>query len=336
MMYTPAINYRTQPLPENLALQCLDLYHVYGLEQHNKVIALRGVSFDIKKGEILGIIGPSGAGKSTLLLSLGGMLRPTAGQIIFADGTDITKMPEKYLYNFRRSKIGYVFQEHNLLPHLTAEKNIEMPMVLSGKSYSEIKKKSKELMKRLGIYHRKNHIPTRLSGGERQRVSIARALANNPELILADEPTGAVDAETSVQILELFTELAKEFGTSYLICSHDPIVAEFADRSLEIRDGIIIGEHGMGFDLENLDSSRLLVPDNQGRLALPEEALKALGGAFLFSWEVKNGDLVLKPVKAPGKEAKPKIRFCPNCGFEIPPNTYSCPRCGTKLTRVIH
>ncbi|UJG41016.1 MAG: ATP-binding cassette domain-containing protein [Candidatus Heimdallarchaeum aukensis] len=333
-MYTGIM--KKAELPEDLALQCLDLYHVYGTELENKVVALRGVSFDIKKGEILSIIGPSGAGKSTLLLSLGGMLKPSAGQIIFSDGTDITKLPEKFLFEFRRKKVGYVFQEQNLLPHLSAEKNIEMPMKLLNTPYLEMKRKSKELMQRLGIFHRRHHIPTKLSGGERQRVAIARALANNPEIILADEPTGAVDAETSVQILELFTELSDEFGTSYLICSHDPIVADFSNRSLEIRDGIIIGEHGMGFDLENLDQTRLLVPDNQGRLSIPEEAMRQLGGAFLFSWEVTEQGLLLKPIKSPEKREGPKIKFCPSCGLEIPPNTYSCPRCGTKLTRVIH
>ncbi|MHA1303876.1 MAG: ATP-binding cassette domain-containing protein [Candidatus Heimdallarchaeaceae archaeon] len=335
-MYTPKVSFKTQPLPEDLALQCLDLYHVYGVELQNKVVALRGVSFDIKKEEILSIIGPSGAGKSTLLLSLGGMLKPSAGQIIFADGSDITRMPEEKLFEFRRTKIGYIFQEQNLLPHLSAEKNIEMPMKLTNTPYFEIKKKTKELMQRLGIYHRRTHIPKKMSGGERQRVAIARALANNPDLILADEPTGAVDAETSAQILELFTELSKEMGTSYLICSHDPIVAEFSDRSLEIRDGIIIGEHGTGFDFENLDQTRLLVPDNQGRLSLPEQALQSLGGAFLFTWEITEQGLLLKPIKSEKKSQEPKIKFCPNCGISIPPNTYSCTRCGAKLTRVIH
>ena len=287
-------NAKPHPLPDDLSNQVIDLYHVYGMKLQNKVVALKGVSFDIKKGEILGIIGPSGSGKSTLLLSLGGMLKPTAGKIIYPDGTDITKLPEEQMHSFRRNNIGYVFQEHNLIYHLTAEKNIEMPMKLNSIPLSERREKSNDLMKRLEILHRKNHTPNRLSGGELQRVSIARALANEPQLRLADEPTGNLDAEKSSTILELFKDLSNEMGTSYLICSHDPIVAEYSKRSLEINDGIIIGEHGLGINLMDLDSSRLLVMDNQNRITLPENAVEDVSGAFLYTWEVKDkGELYI-------------------------------------------
>jgi len=329
-------NFEPQPLPEDLSNQIMDVYHVYGMKLQNKVVALKGVSFDIKKGEILGIVGPSGSGKSTLLLALGGMLKPTAGKIIFPDGTDISKLPEEEMYNFRRNNIGYVFQEHNLVNHLSAEKNIEMPMKLNFIPRSKRKERSNELMKKLEINHRKNHIPSRLSGGEIQRVAIARALANEPQLILADEPTGNLDAEKSSQILELFKDLSDEMSTSYLICSHDPIVAEYSDRSLEINDGIIIGEHGLGVNLMDLDSSRLLVMDNQNRITLPENAVEEVAGAFIYTWKVKDNGIFLEPLGSETTVDKQKIKFCPNCNLEIPPRTYSCPRCGAKLSRIVH
>lgn len=328
-------NSELQPLPEDLSNQIMDVYHVYGMELQNKVVALKGVSFDIKKGEILGIVGPSGSGKSTLLLALGGMMKPTAGKIIYPDGTDISKLPEEEMYTFRRNNIGYVFQEHNLVNHLSAEKNIEMPMKLNFIPQSRRKARSNELMKRLEIDHRRNHTPSRLSGGEIQRVAIARALANEPQLILADEPTGNLDAENSSQILELFKDLSNEMGTSYLICSHDPIVAEYSGRSLEINDGIIIGEHGLGINLMDLDSSRLLVMDNQNRITLPENAVEEVSGAFLYTWKVKDKGIFLEPLGSDTTIDKQKIKFCPNCNLEIPPKTYSCPRCGSKLSRIV-
>ena len=324
-----------QPLPEELALQAIDIYHVYGLEHQNKVVALKGVSFDINKGEILGIIGPSGSGKSTLLLALGGMLKPTAGQIFYSDGTDITKLHEEDQFKFRRHNIGYIFQEQNLIPYLSAEKNIEMPMKLINTPYSQRKSRVKELMETLGIWHRRTHSPKRISGGEQQRVAIARALANNPSLIFADEPTGNVDTETSAQILDLFKELKEETGTSYLICSHDPIVGEFSDRTLEIRDGILIGEHLEGIDLSDLDSSRFLVLDNQNRITLPEKAIEELQGTLLYTWEIIKEGFLLKPLTTQRDKKEMKIKYCTTCGEEIPVGSYSCPRCGARLTRVV-
>ena len=335
MMYTTESKIKIEPLPEELTLQAIDVYHVYGLEHQNKVVALRGVSFDIKKGETLGIIGPSGSGKSTLLLSLGGMLKPTAGQVIYSDGTDLTKLPEELQFKFRRNNIGYVFQEQNLIPYLSTEKNIEMPMRLVNLPFAERKNRVKELMERLGIWHRRAHTPKRISGGEQQRVAIARALANNPKLIFADEPTGNVDSETSTQILELFMELKKEMDTSFLLCSHDPVVGEFTDRTLEIRDGILIGEHLVGIDFTDLDSSRLLVIDNQNRITLPEKAISQLKGTILYTWELTNKGILLMPLGAKEEKKERKIKFCTTCGAEIPPDTYSCPRCGAKLTRIV-
>ncbi|MHA1668432.1 MAG: ATP-binding cassette domain-containing protein [Candidatus Heimdallarchaeaceae archaeon] len=326
---------KLHPLPEDLALQAIDIYHVYGLEHQNKVVALKGVSFDIKKAEILGIIGPSGAGKSTLLLALGGMLKPSAGQIIYSDGTDITLLPEEKQFEFRRYNIGYVFQEQNLIPYLTAEQNIEMPMKLIGKPRTFRKERTKELMTLLDIWHRRTHTPRKISGGEQQRVAICRAIANNPKLVFADEPTGSVDADTSTQILNVFKELKDQFATSFLIGSHDPIVGEFADRTLEIRDGILIGEHGLGIDLTDLDSSRFLVLDNQNRITLPEKAIELTQGSLLYTWEITEEGILLKPLSTKADKKERKIKFCPSCGTEIPIGVYSCPKCGVKLTRIV-
>lgn len=327
--------FQMEPLPEDLALQAIDIYHVYGLEHQNKVVALKGVSFDIKKSEILGIIGPSGSGKSTLLLSLGGMLKPSAGQIFYSDGTDITKLAEEKQFEYRRHNIGYVFQEQNLIPYLSAEKNIEMPMRLVNLNRSKRKQRVKELMEILGIWHRRTHTPKRISGGEQQRVSIARALANNPRLIFADEPTGNVDTETSTQILELFKELKEDMGTSYLICSHDPVVGDFSERTLEIRDGILIGEHLQDIDLTDLDSSRFLVIDNQNRITLPEKAISELRGSLLYTWTMTKDGLLLKPLRRLDERKEIKIKTCTTCGADIPKGVYSCTRCGAKLTRVV-
>ncbi|MHA1685752.1 MAG: ATP-binding cassette domain-containing protein [Candidatus Heimdallarchaeaceae archaeon] len=326
---------RAHPLPEDLNMRVIDLYHIYGEILETKVVALKGVSLELRKKEILGLIGPSGAGKSTLLLALGGMLKPTAGRIILPDGTDITKLPEEALFLFRRRNIGYVFQEQNLLPHLTAQQNVEMPMRLINIPLAQRKKRAKELMERLGVWHRRSHTPKRLSGGEQQRVAICRALANNPIIVLADEPTGSVDAETSEQILELFVELKEEFGNSFLICSHDPIVAKYATRALEIRDGIIIGEHGKGIDFSQLDSSRFLVMDNQNRIAFPDNLVKELGGSMLFTWELKEDGVLLKPLKAMMGEVE-KYEYCPVCNHKLAPDAVFCPNCGAKLTQKRH
>ncbi len=332
--YMTNMNMQRPPLPGNMTMKINDIYHVYGIQGATKVVALKGVSLELNKAEILGIIGPSGAGKSTLLLSLGGMLKPTAGEIIFSDGTDITKLPEEMLFSFRRYNVGYVFQEGNLINYLTARENIEMPMKLINKPLAERRKRSQDLMERLGIWHRKDHQPTRLSGGERQRVAICRALANEPAIILADEPTGAVDAETSQTILELFKELKDETGTSYLLCSHDPIVGEFSDRTLEIQDGLILGQHGLDLDFMDLDSSRILVLDQQNRLPLPEKLTMQFEGHKLFSWKVEENQIILQPLHKE-EEKKKYPKFCPSCGYQIPKGTFHCPRCGTNLVKKI-
>ncbi len=198
------------------------------------VNALKEVSLQIKDGEMVAIIGSSGSGKSTLLHILGGLDTEAVGDVYYAN-TNIMKMDDVKLSDFRLKNIGFVFQFFNLIPELTAEENIKLPQMMEKKK-SDI---SKGLAEKLGIVDRLKHYPDELSGGQKQRVAIARALANNPKVIFADEPTGALDTQTSEEIMKLFHDL-NEQGTTIVIVTHDPEVAKQCDRIIEISDGRII------------------------------------------------------------------------------------------------
>jgi putative ABC transport system ATP-binding protein len=206
-----------------------------------EVNALRGVNLEIKKGEFVAVMGPSGSGKTTLLNLIGALDKPTKGKV-YIDGKDITSMHGRALTKLRRYTIGFVFQFYNLIPVLTAYENIELPLLVAGVSGKERKKRVKELLDLVGLTSRAKHRPDELSGGEQQRVAIARALANRPKLILADEPTGDLDSKTGREVILALRDLCKREGVSVLVITHDPIVAEMADRVLLIRDGQFIGE----------------------------------------------------------------------------------------------
>jgi putative ABC transport system ATP-binding protein len=202
------------------------------------VHALDGVSFDIARGDYCAIVGPSGSGKSTLMNILGGLDKPTDGRIVI-DGADIGALSDEQLALFRNRTIGFVFQSFNLLPRLTALENVELPMIYAGKAPAERREAAHALMQRVGLGERMGHKPTQLSGGQQQRVAIARALAGKPALILADEPTGALDTNTGNEILALFGELNRE-GATIVIVTHDLEVAAAAKRTIEMRDGRIV------------------------------------------------------------------------------------------------
>jgi len=206
-----------------------------------EVTALRGMDITIKRGEIIAIIGPSGCGKTTLLNIIGALDLPTAG-MIFIDGIDIKKMDERKLSQFRRQKIGFIFQNFNLLGTLTAEENIELPMRINGLKVSTIKERTKDLLKAIGLEDRKHHRPDQLSGGEQQRTAFAVALGNDPSIILADEPTGELDSETGREIMDLFKALSKQMGKTEVIVTHDQRISTIADRTLKIIDGRIVSE----------------------------------------------------------------------------------------------
>lgn len=198
---------------------------------------LKGISFQILSGEFVSIVGPSGSGKSTLLGIIAGLDNPTNGQVLI-DDVDITRMTESRLAAVRNSKIGMVFQAFNLIPTLTAQENVEIPLYV-GKHPGSPSTRARELLTLVGLAHRLNHRPNQLSGGEQQRVAIARALAADPALVIADEPTGNLDARNGENVLKLITELRAQTGKTFIIATHDPVVASHADRAIRIVDGKI-------------------------------------------------------------------------------------------------
>jgi len=208
-----------------------------------EVPALAGVSLRIERGEYTAVIGPSGSGKSTLMNILGGLDRPTSGQYLF-ENDDVAHFTDDELADFRRRRIGFVFQSFQLLPRLSALQNVELPMIYAGVPASERRVRAMELLERVGLGSRSRHRPTQLSGGQQQRVAIARSLANRPDLLLAEQPTGALDTHTGEEVLKLFHELNDE-GLTLVIVTHDPDVANEAKRRVAFRDGLIVSdEHG--------------------------------------------------------------------------------------------
>jgi len=204
---------------------------------NEKIQALRKVDLEIKKGESVAVMGPSGSGKSTLLHMLGGLDKPSSGKVL-VDGEDITDMTEDQLARMRSEKIGFVFQLHNLIPTLTALENVELPTIFS-KAKKGKREKAIEILRSVGLGERLSHMPSQLSGGQQQRVAIARALANSPNIILADEPTGELDSESGREVLEIFHRLNKEQGLTLVVVTHDPCVAEYTERLVNVRDGRI-------------------------------------------------------------------------------------------------
>ena len=292
--------------PENVMVRCENLVKIYKTTDV-EVMALQGLDLTVERGELMGIVGTSGSGKSTLLNMLGGLDKPSAGSL-FVDGNDMLKFDEKDLIKYKRETVGFVWQNNarNLIPYLTAVQNVEMPMLLSG--YSNRHNRALELLDMVGLSARKNSMLGQMSGGEQQRVAIAIALANNPKLLLADEPTGAVDTKTANRVLEVFRELNRQTGVTIIIVTHDTNLSKSIDRVVAIRDGKtsseLIRKHSykdemMSFDqLSELSEQQkaealseaeqgheeLIVLDRVGRLQLPKDYLSALG--------LKGGDKV--------------------------------------------
>lgn len=216
-------------------LNVKNLSKIYG-KGDTMVKALDNVSFSVEQGEFVAIIGPSGSGKSTLLHILGGVDTPTSGSVVIND-TDISTLDETALAIFRRRQIGLVYQFYNLIPILTVEENLTLPLLLDGRKPD--KKQISSLIERLGLSQRLTHLPNQLSGGQQQRVSIGRALVNNPALMLADEPTGNLDSENSREIISLLRHFNKELNQTVIIITHDEKIALSADRIISIEDGKI-------------------------------------------------------------------------------------------------
>jgi len=202
------------------------------------VPALRGVSFDVEEGELLTIFGPSGSGKSTLLHLMGCLDRPDGGEIL-VDDSNVFKLGDDELAEIRLTKMGFVFQFFNLLPRLTALRNVELPLTIAGVSEKESLKRAEELLELVGLEDRMGHRPSELSGGEQQRVAMARALINDPEIVLADEPTGNLDTKTGWEIVQLVKKLNREKRQTFVVVTHDEHIAEAADRTIHLKDGLI-------------------------------------------------------------------------------------------------
>ena len=275
----------TSDIDPKKIIVCEDLVKIYKTEE-SEVLALQGLELTVDRGELMAIIGNSGSGKSTFLNMIGGLDRPSAGRL-FVDGRNLFKMTERELVEYRKSVVGFVWQNNarNLLPYLNAWQNVQMPMMFSN-AVKDKKTRALELLELVGMGHKKNSRLNQLSGGEQQRVAIAIALANNPKLLLADEPTGSVDVHTGSYILDVFRELNRSLGLTIVIVTHDRQLSKKVNRVVAIRDGKTSTEFIVRQNLiENLDAvaefedphDEYAVLDRAGRLQIPREMLDELG-----------------------------------------------------------
>ncbi len=277
---------------------CRDLFKIYKRAEL-EVVALRGLNLTVRQGEIVAIVGASGSGKSTLLNILAGLDRPSAGEV-WVGRRDLLNVSEQSLVGYRRQDVGFVWQAttRNLLPYLKVSENIGLPMALAGRPGKLRQQWSQELMAALGIDDKADRLPHQLSGGEQQRAAIGVALSNQPGLLLADEPTGELDAATAIQVFEMFRTLNRDFGVTVIIVSHYPGVSQFVDRVVHIRDGRISSETLSVPSYQRGDSpteEEFLVVDDAGRVQLPQEYASQFGRRGLARLEIENGRVTLRP-----------------------------------------
>jgi putative ABC transport system ATP-binding protein len=228
-------------MAENTMLDLRDIHKSFFIGTPNEFEVLHGINFSVNKGEFVSIVGQSGSGKSTLMNIIGALDRPTAGEYTL-DGVDIEKAKDHELSALRNKKIGFVFQTYNLIARTTALKNVELPMMYAGMGRSERTERAKMLLEEVGMTDRMLHKPDELSGGQKQRVAIARAMANDPAIILADEPTGALDSNTGRLIMDIFHRLHEEQGKTIVLITHSPELSMETQRIITLKDGDIIGE----------------------------------------------------------------------------------------------
>ena len=322
-------------------LRANSLYHIYESNaEEGNVVALRGLSVSILEGEAVAVVGPSGSGKSTLLKCLGGLMKPSAGSVELG-GTRMTRLTGPELVKLRQETVSFIFQDSNLLPHLNALDNVAQPLIHQGVLARPARRRAKELLDRLGMGDRSFGMPEELSGGEQQRVAISRALITNPKLILADEPTGALDPITSREVLDLFDNLHKESDVAFLLVTHNREVASFCERSLELREGRFIAQHGGDVDKGDLSDSRELIVDDSGPVTLPPDVLLQLGGPGRFEVpELKRDVLHLERVEEDkisiGVSGKMELSpSCPACFHQYGNSDEQlCPECGSSRPMV--
>ncbi len=287
-------------------IECDNLVKIYKTKDI-EVLALQGLDLTVKKNELMAIIGNSGSGKSTFLNMIGGLDRPSAGRL-YVDGKNLFRMTEAELVDYKKNTVGFVWQNNarNLLPYLTAWENIMTPMLFS--KGVDKKERALELLEMVGLSHRKNNRLSQLSGGEQQRIAIAIALANNPKLLLADEPTGSVDRNTSDYILDMFRELNEQMGITIVIVTHDKGLAKKVNRVVSIRDGKTSSERIMkneyatklndmsfNWNMAGETQEEYAVLDRAGRLQIPRELLDGLGiDGNKVKLEMKDGRIIIE------------------------------------------
>lgn len=294
-----------EPQTDYQFIHCAGLVKIFKVADL-EVVALQGLDLDVTRGEILALVGPSGSGKSTLMTSLGGLDRPTAGKLV-VDGQNLLTFNQVELTAYRREQVGFVWQQttRNLLPYLTSRENIELLMKLAGTVQRGSRAWADELLDAVGMSDYADHTPPQLSGGQQQRVALACALANRPKILLGDEPTGEVDWPTAQRILALMRDLRERYGLTVVIVTHDPRVAEQADRVVAIRDGrtsteiVNVSEREADAGGEDQPESRtieeLVVLDSAGRLQLPGEQRALAGIRRRARVELVEGGILIRP-----------------------------------------
>jgi len=306
--------------PEPFIL-CDNLVKIYKVE-NLEVVALQGLDLAVAPGELMGIIGASGSGKSTLMNILGGLDRPSAGRV-WVGGRSLLDLSDSALTDYRRTQVGFVWQQgaRNLIPYLTTQENVELPLVLAGIPAQKSRSRAEALLEAVGLADRRHHYLQQISGGEQQRVAIAVALANEPALLLADEPTGEVDTTTAATIYKAFHDLNQQFGVTTLIVSHDPGIARHVNRVVAIRDGRTSSEtvrveapvHRLPGDGEHSQESHhevtyeeLVVLDSAGRLQVPKEYLERFQITGRARLEITEEGILIRPAPTSALEQSAK------------------------------
>ena len=281
-------------MTSDVFIRCTELVKIYKVADL-EVIALQGLDLEVARGEMLGIVGASGSGKSTLMNILGGLDRPSAGHV-WVDADDLLKMSYEAINHYRRTKIGFIWQQgaRNLIPYLTALENVRLPITIAAQNWNKEKSRAEALLDSVGLSERKHHRLSELSGGEQQRVAVAVALANNPVLLLADEPTGEVDTATALGIFQLVKDLNRQYGLTTVIVSHDTGITDHVDRVVAIRDGKTSSET-VRQQATNSGLQEYVLLDSAGRLQVPREYLERFNIQGRVHLEVVDDGILIRP-----------------------------------------